>query len=104
MENTTPQRIYEGKKKAFLIRDNSFKNNDSEFVRFLKSEGYSYGSPKGNYGCPWIYVDITTKQFAYGVPGIALVGVLGEHAITIDDFMTIFKIYKKYEGKDLFVF
>ena len=104
MKNTIHKNIWEGKKKVFLIYDESFRNNDSPFFGYLINQGYSYGSSKGNYGCPWLYVDITTKQIAYGMPGIALVGVIGEHAITIDDFMVIYEIYKKYENKGLFIF
>ena len=105
MEERKPKpQIYEGKKKAFLICDETFKNNNSPFVKFLMAEGYTYGTHKGNYGCPWLHVDITTKQYAYGMPGVAIVGVIGEHAITIDEFMIIFNIFKKYENKELFVF
>ena len=104
MENTEKEQINQGKKKVFLICDDSFRKSGSPFVRFLASEGYTYGHNKGNYGCPWLYVDITTKQFAYGMPGIGIVGVIGDHAITIEEFMVIFNIYKKYENKGLFVF
>lgn len=99
MENTkTNNKIWEGKKKAFLVRDESLGDVDSAFVKFLTTEGFKYGSNKGNFGCPWIHVDITTKQYAYGVPDIELVGVIGNHAITIDEFMVIYEIFKKYEG------
>ncbi len=104
MGETTKPKIWEGKKKVFIVCDDSFKNCDSPFVLFLKSEGYTYGTHKGNFGCCWLYVDISTKQYAYGMPGVAIVDVIGDHAITIDDFMIIFNIYKKYENKELFVF
>ena len=100
----TAKKIGEGKKRAFLICDNSFKNHDSPFVNFLKDEGYTYGSSKSNFGCPWLHVDITTKQYAYGMPGVEIVGAIGDHAITIDEFMVIYEIFKKYEDKPLFVF
>ena len=51
-----------------------------------------------------MYIDITRKLYAYGMPGIAIVYVIGEHAITLDEFKTIYAIYKKYEGKELFTF
>ena len=38
------------------------------------------------------------------MPGVEIVGVFGDHAITIDEFMVVFEIYKKYENKGLFVF
>lgn len=38
------------------------------------------------------------------MPGVGLAEPLGNHAITIEEFKTIYSIYKKYEGKELFVF
>jgi hypothetical protein len=38
------------------------------------------------------------------MPGVCLAQPIGNHAITIDEFQTIYAIYKKYDGKDLFVF
>ena len=96
-----PPKIWEGKKKAFLVCDESFKDSNAPFLEFLRQEGYTYGARKGNYGCRWVHVDITTKQYAYGMPGVEVVGPIGNHAITIDEFMTIYKIFKKYEGLDL---
>lgn len=68
------------------------------------NEGFKLGSHHGNYGCWWIYVDITNKQYAYGMPSIEVIGAIGNHAITINEFMTIYNIYKKYENKGIFVF
>ena len=101
MDNTVVPKIYEGKKKAFLVYDETLGNNDAPFYKFLKSKGYTYGSRKGNFGCPWAHVDITTKQYACGMPGVEIVGVIGDHAISIDEFMTIYNIYAKYEGLSL---
>lgn len=33
-----------------------------------------------------------------------IVPSIGEHAITLDEFKTIYAIYKKYEGKEIFTF
>ena len=38
-----------------------------------------------------MYIDITRKLYAYGMPGIAIVSVIGEHAITLDEFKMITK-------------
>ena len=103
-ERKTIPKIWEGKKKALLVCDKSLEDSDAPFYEFLRKNGYTCGTHKGNFGCPWAYVDITTKQYAYGMPGVALVGVLGNHAITISEFMTIYNVFKKYENKDLFVF
>ena len=103
-EQITLPKIWEGKKKAFLVCDKSLKDCDAPLLEFLRKEGYTLGFHKGNYGCPWIYVDITTKQYAYGMPGIEPVGAIGNQAITVNEFMTIYNIYKKYNGKSVFVF
>ena len=98
------QRICEGKTEAFLICDRSLGKNEAPFYKWLREEGFTHGYHKGNFGCPWAYVNITRKQFAYGMPGVGIVQPIGEHAITIEEFQTIYSIYKKYEGKNLFVF
>lgn len=38
------------------------------------------------------------------MPGVCLAQPIGNHAITLEEFITIYDIYKKYEGKDVFVF
>lgn len=102
--NNAGNKIYEGKIQTFLVCDNSLSKNDSELIRYLTDEGFRYGHNHGNYGCPWIYVDISRKLYACGMPGVALTDVIGGHAITADEFRTIYSIYKKYEGKETFVF
>ncbi len=97
-------RIGGGKTEAFLICDKSLRSNSAKFFQWLRNEGFIFGGYHGNYGCCWVYVNITRKQFSYGMPGICLAQPIGNHAITIDEFRTIYEIYKKYEGKDLFVF
>jgi len=81
--------IGQGKASAFLICDNSLKTMDPPFIKWLRDEGFTFGGYHGNYGCPWIHVNITRKQYAYGMPGVALAVPLGNHAITMDEFMTI---------------
>ena len=71
---------------------------------WLRDEGFTFGGYHGNYGCWWAHVNITRKQFAYGMPGVCLALPIGDHAITIEEFKTIYNIYKKYIGKDVFVF
>lgn len=96
--------IGEGKREAFLVCDRSLISVNAPFLKWLCEEGFVFGGYHGNYGCSWIYVNITRKQYAYGMPGVGLAEPLGNHAITIEEFKTIYSIYKKYEGKELFVF
>ena len=38
------------------------------------------------------------------MPGVSLALPIGNHAVTIDEFKTIYAIFKRYEGKELFTF
>lgn len=89
---------------AFLVCDKELSSSEPPFLLWLRSEGFRYGGYHGNYGCSWVYVDITDKLYAYGMPGIPVVQAIGNHAITAEEFKTIYGIYKKYSGKEVFVF
>ena len=91
-------------KVGFLVYDKSLAVHDSDFVKRLKAEGFRDAYYKGCYGCSWVFVSITCKKYAYGMPGIKIVQPVGNHAISIDEFKTIYEIYKKYEGLDPLVF
>ena len=87
---------------AFLIKDPSLKDIDAPFLCWLRENGFKLAWHKGHYDvCPWVFVNITHKIFAYGMPGIKIVQAIGDHAITIDEFFTIWNIYAKYKGFDL---
>ena len=103
-QNREEQFISAGPTEAFLICDRSFANLNAPFVQWLRSEGFVLGDHHGNFGCCWMYVNISRKLYAYGMPGISMVKPIGNHAITIDEFHTIYQIFKPYEGKDPFVF
>lgn len=96
--------IGQGKAEAFLVCDRSLGDSDAPFFSWLRSEGFTFACYNWNYGCYWAHVSITRKQYAYGMPGACLVTPTGNHAITIDEFMTIYRIYEKYQGKNPLVF
>jgi len=89
---------------CFLVCDNSLAKLDPEFQDWLHAEGFKPTKYNGNWGCNWVFVNIKQKLYALGRPGVAYAQVVCDHAITIEEFKTIYGIYKKYEGKDLFVF
>ena len=91
-------------KVGFLVQDESLRVASSEFVNWLREEGFRSAYLKGCYGCSWVFVSITCKTFAYGMPGIKIVQPVGNHAVTIDEFRTIYGIYKKYDGLEPLVF
>lgn len=85
---------------SFLIKDEELKKGyDSIFVKLLRSYGFKGWGRKGYFdGIDWIYVNLNTKKYAFGIPGVAITEPVGKHAITIEEFLTIFDIYIKYNG------
>ena len=77
--------------------NDDFSNADN-LIKYLYQNGYKaipYQSslPRG----PWIYVNVETNVFRYGTVGIAIVSnVVGNHAISVADFICISEIYKVY--------
>lgn len=92
---------------TFVVCDRSLDSWDADFYKWLESEGFErWKKGKGIFdGVIWVYVNINSRLFTPGMPGIPITSpIIGDHAITIDEFKTIYAIFKKYEGKDIFVF
>lgn len=83
-------------KMAFLVYGDDLGKQESMFINFLRAEGFQ--CKYGFWDCPWVWVNIDTKVYGRGRPGVAYAGIIGGHAITIDEFMSIYDIYKKYSG------
>ena len=50
------------------------------------------------YSCNWYWVNMNSRIYCIGKPGVAYTEPLGKHAITPEEFITIHSIYKKYDG------
>ncbi len=85
---------------CFLVKDESLKLEwHAPLYEWLRNEGFVSWGRKGTFlGVDWIYINITSKVFASGMPGVGITPVIGNHAITLEEFMTIYEFYKKYEG------
>ena len=83
---------------AFLIKDESLKKADAAFYKWLRENSFRYAWSKGHYGMDLVFVNITHKLYVYGMPGVEIVKPIGNHAITIDEFMSIYNIYSGYTG------
>ena len=83
-------------RECFLVSGEDLGHKNSEFIAFLRNEGFQ--CKYGFWDCSWVWVNIDSKVYGRGRPGVAYVGVIGGHAITISEFMTIYNIYKKYQG------
>ena len=77
----------------------SIDNTKNELLSFLKDEHFSCQG--GFWGCPWCFIDIENKKYYPGRPGVSYGRVIGNHAITFEEFLTIYHIFKKYEGLDV---
>ncbi|MBR4272815.1 MAG: hypothetical protein IKQ30_08255 [Bacteroidales bacterium] len=84
---------------AFLVQDDSLCDMDAPFYKWLDKNHFKHAWYKGHYSsCDWVFINITNKLYAYGMPGIEIIKPIGNHAITIDEFMQIYNIYEKYKG------
>ena len=86
---------------CFLIKDERLKKDWhlSPIGQFLKEEGFIAAQGARNIeGIDWMFINISSKVFAKGRPGIGLAPVSGNHAVTFDEFLTIYNIFKQYEG------
>jgi len=86
---------------AILVKDRSLAElqSNAPFYQWLKEEGFEGWGRKGFFsGVDWIFININSKIMAPGMPGIGITYPFGNHAVTIDEFKTIYNIYKKYEG------
>lgn len=84
---------------AILVKDDSVKIiQDSAIYSFLVDQGFSQWKMSCHPQCNWIYISLSDRTYLPGSLGIAHTNVLGDHAITITEFMTIYRIYEKYNG------
>ena len=60
--------------------------DDNPFLDYLKKE--EFDCEAGFWGCPWYFVDIEDKTYKPGRPGVSYGKVIGEHAITVEEFKT----------------
>ena len=84
---------------SFLVKDCELRAGwESQFISFLNNEGFRTWGRKGHYiGINWIYINLNNKRYAFGLPGISITVPIGDHAITKEEFMIIYDIYKKYD-------
>ena len=90
---------------CFLVRDDSLKTWEGEFWEYLRKEGFSSWGVHGNYGCEWVYVNVNSKLFAPGMPGVPitqpLVSKNFRNALSIDEFKAIWEILKRHDETEL---
>ena len=91
---------YKINKKKDFTDENTFliKGNLNDIIGYLSKNGFTKWSDKGYYNeCNWVYVDLQTKIFAPGIPGIKITNVVFNHSITLNEFINIYEIYLSHE-------
>ena len=83
---------------VILVKEKGLGNESHPFWKWLREEGFHLWLNHPNYGTDWIFINLNSMVCAPGMPGIKVVQPIREHAITIDEFKTIWKIFTKYEG------
>lgn len=74
----------------------NYKAGDDNIGGFLMQEGFKCSA--GFWGCPWFFVNVNTKEYKPGRPGIGYGPIIGNHAITLEEFKIIWEIHKKYQN------
>ena len=85
-------------KAVILVREKGLGNGKHPFWSWLLSEGFHSWLCHGNYGMDWVFINLNSMTFAPGMPGIKVTSAIREHAITAEEFKTIWKIFMQYEG------
>ena len=76
-----------------------FEKGKSFITPYLRSKGFKpFGH--GYCGCDWIWVLLDRKKYAYGMPGIKMADIMYDHAVTVEEYNTILKLYE--QGVDLY--
>ena len=102
-EDALPNEINYGNA-AFLVKGEEVRDPDSGFWQWLREKGYRpwhYGM-RVYHGVDWVWINMNSRRYAHGMPGIGMAGEVGDHAITVDEFRVIEGIFDKYRDKPRF--
>lgn len=89
--------VYKGYNYGTGIFERDYKNDILTFFKLNK-----YGCQAGFWECPWYFVDIENKDYKPGRPGLCYGRVIGNHAITLNEFLLIQAIFNCHEVEPAF--
>lgn len=76
--------------------------DEDHFKQYLEQEKFK-NPGFGFWGCSWYFINIDSMVYVPGRLGIAYANPIGGHAITEEEFKTIWEIFKsKRKEKDAF--
>lgn len=83
---------------TIAIRDDElYKNWSSDFISYLREKGFSNWERKGYFCGNVLYVNLTSKRFAFSWPGVKFTDPMAHKYISIEDFKKIYEIFEKYD-------
>jgi len=92
-------RVSDGSACILVYDDSLAEGSDADFYGWLRMEGFKLWDAHGYWkGVTCAYVNLNSKIFAPGMPGIKITTPLGHHGITIQEFKTIYDIYKCHQN------
>ena len=85
---------------CLLVKDDSlYAGGEAPLFKWLREEGFVWDGGHGYFSnVNWVYINISSKVFVPGMPGVGITREICGHAITINEFRQIYCIFKKYEG------
>ena len=80
------------------VRDDElYQNWNSEFISYLDERGFRNWQRKGYFCGNVLYVNLTSKRYAFSWPGVKFTEPIANKYISIEDFKKIYDIFEKYE-------
>lgn len=98
MDKTEQLKLLKKGTSCFLVRFTN-DNENEKLLKYLKENNYNWVNisssiPRG----PWYFINLNTKMCIVGRIGIGQVSeVVGNHAISVDDYILIAELFKKYD-------
>lgn len=99
METWGDRERVSGGSACILVREKGLDDMDHPFWNWLRDNGFKSWAKHGHYlGVNWVFINLDSMVYAPGMPGVPLAAPIRRHAITADEFRTIWEIFRKYDG------
>lgn len=84
---------------CILVKDSSLRDMHAPFWSWLDEHGFSKWSNHGYYdSVDWVWINLNSKVYAPGMPGIKITSCICDHAVKISEFQSIWSIFEQYAG------
>ena len=99
------EEYFQGRATILVSFHNSDKNEIMDFYNYLEKNKFRLCFDKKDVKdyletFKFLWININSKRIHHGLIGCQLCEPLGNHAVTIDEFKTIYEIFIKYQNKN----